>query len=301
MIISKCPLRVSLVGGSTDLQGFIDEYGYGSVISFPIDLYTYITLTPNIYSNKYRIDYSTPEEVEDPNQIKNDIAREVIKYFNLPPLIMSFNSDIPSSGSGLASSSSYLLACILAACKFKDIEISQSNICKLAVELERKFNPLTGYQDAYGCGVGSLKQYIFYKDKIITEFLSSDVIKNHKLYLVPTNLKPRLSTDILKTIDYSKSFKLLDLVKQLKNNLNNPVEFFNIFNEGWENKKLSSSHIMTEELIIQEKYLLNTYKIKGIKLLGAGGGGYFLIITNDNVKEGKQIKIDNLGVQVWKI
>lgn len=301
MIISKCPLRVSLVGGSTDLQEFIDVYGKGSVISFPINLYTYITINPNISSNKYKINYSSTEEVTVPKNIKNDIAREVILHFDLPPIIMSFNSDIPSSGSGLASSSSYLLACIAAACKFKGIEMSQGDICKLALKLERKFNPLTGYQDAYGCGIGSLKQYHFYPDKIQIEYLTSSILDNYFLYLIPANISSRSSTDILKTIDVTKSVELLELVTQLKENLNTSEKFFKIFNEGWEKKKLTSSHIMTEELVTQEKFLKSTYDIKGMKLCGAGGGGYFLLITHDKIKEGKQIKIDNLGVQAWEI
>lgn len=301
MIISKCPLRVSLVGGSTDLQEFIDKYDWGSVISFPINLYTYITINPNIRSKKYRIDYSSPEEVEDPKDIKNDVAREVIKHFDLPPLIMSFNSDIPSSGSGLASSSSYLLACIAAACKFKGKEMSQGEICRLAIKLERKFNPLVGYQDAYGCGIGGLKQYNFFSKKIETEYLSSSVLDNYSLYLVSANASTRSSTNILKTVDIKKSFRLLALVRELKSNLNNEDKFFKIFNQGWEKKKMTSSYIMTPELLGQEKYLLKNYDIKGIKLCGAGGGGYFLLITKDKIKEGKQIKINNLGVQVWEI
>ena len=153
MIISKCPLRISLVGGSTDLQGFIDKFGMGSAISFPPNLYTYININNNISTEKWIINYSKSERVNNPNKIKNDIAREVIKYFNLPPISMTFNSDIPSSGSGLASSSSYLIACIAAACKFKGIDYSQTEIAKLAIKLERSFNPLTGYQDPYGCAL----------------------------------------------------------------------------------------------------------------------------------------------------
>ena len=151
MIVSKCPLRISLVGGSTDLQGFIDKFGIGSAISFPPNLYTYITINENISTDTWKINYSKSEEVYHPIDIKNDIAREVIKHFDLPPIIMSFNCDIPTSGSGLASSSSYLIACIAAACKFKGIDYSQTEIAKLAIKLERNFNPLTGYQDPYGC------------------------------------------------------------------------------------------------------------------------------------------------------
>jgi len=301
MIISKCPFRVSLVGGSTDLQSFIDKYEKGSVISFSPDLYTYITLNANFNSNSYKINYSSSEEVLNPATIKNDIAREVISFFDLPPVTMSFNSDIPSTGSGLASSSSYLVACIAAACKFTNTNLSQNEICKLAVILERKFNPLTGYQDAYGCGIGGLKQFSFYSDKVEVEFLSSPVISEYNMYLVPANKGPRLSTDILHTVDIDKAFDLLKLVNDLKDNLNNTDQFFSIFNQGWVRKKLTSSRIMTSELKEQEEYLLGTYDVKGIKLCGAGGGGYFLLISKDKVKEGKQIQIDNKGVEVWRI
>ena len=300
MIISKCPLRVSLIGGSTDLQEFIDKFGKGTVISFPINLYTYITLNKNIHSDSYRINYSLTEETLNPNDIKNDIAREVINYFNLPPVIMSFNSDIPSSGSGLASSSSYLIACISAACKFVNKNMSQSDICKLALKLERNFNPLTGYQDPYGCGIGGLKKYNFYKDQITQELLSSSVIDDYNLYLIPTKIK-RSSTKILSTLDLNKSHALLDLVVKLKTHINNEEEFFKIFNKGWENKKLSSPHVTTPELLKVESDIKNKYDIKGIKLCGAGGGGYFLIFTKDNIKEEKQINIDNLGVHSWEI
>lgn len=300
MIISKCPLRVSLIGGSTDLQEFIDKFGKGSVISFPINLYTYITLNRNIYSNNYKINYSLNEETTNPNKIKNDIAREVIKYFNLPPVIMSFNSDIPSSGSGLASSSSYLIACISAACKFIGKNLSQSEICKLALKLERNFNPLTGYQDPYGCGIGGLKKYNFYKDQITQELVSSLVIDDYNLYLIPTKIK-RSSTKILSTLDLNKSHALLDLVVKLKSYMNNEGEFFKIFNKGWENKKLSSPYIATPELLEVESNIIQKYNIKGIKLCGAGGGGYFLVFTKDIIGEGNLIEIDNKGVTAWKI
>ena len=300
MIVSKCPLRVSLVGGSTDLQGFIDQYGIGSVISFPPNLYTYITINENISTETWKINYSKSEEVYHPIDIKNDIAREVIKHFDLPPVIMSFNCDIPTSGSGLASSSSYLTACIAAAYKFKGINYSQTEIAKLAIELERRFNPLTGYQDTYGCALGGLKQLIFYPDYVLQESLTSKVLSKYKTYLVPTGLT-RSSTSILETIDHTKSFPLLDLVDKFHDNINHEKSFFNLLNHGWETKKSASDFIVDDELIKQELFLKNKYDIKGFKLCGAGGGGYFLIITKDRVKEGTLIDIDNKGVQTWNL
>lgn len=300
MIVSKCPLRVSLVGGSTDLQEFIDKHGIGSVISFPTNLYTYITINNNISSKKWIINYSKNERVNNPNKIKNDIAREVINYFDLPPISMTFNSDIPSSGSGLASSSSYLISAIASACKYKNLNYSQSEIAKLAIKLERKFNPLTGYQDTYGCALGGLKQLIFYPECVLQENISSEVLNNYNIYLVPTGIS-RSSTKILSSLDTSKSFTLLQLVDKFHDNINNEKVFFEVFNEAWQNKKSSSSLIADENILKLENKLLSTYNIKGIKLCGAGGGGYFLVFSKDKIKEGKLIDIDNKGVQTWKI
>ena len=50
-----------------------------------------------------------------------------------------------------------------------------------------------------------------------------------------------------------------------------------------------------------EHYYEKKYDIKGIKLCGAGGGGYFLILTKDTVEEGTLINIDNKGVQAWEL
>ena len=79
----------------------------------------------------------------------------------------------------------------------------------------------------------------------------------------------------------------------MHDNLDNEEIFFDIFNKGWETKKSINSHIMNQDLLVQEKKLKKEYDIKGIKLCGAGGGGYFLIITKDIVEEGTLINIDN--------
>ena len=87
----------------------------------------------------------------------------------------------------------------------------------------------------------------------------------------------------------------------MHDNLDNEEIFFDIFNKGWETKKSINSHIMNQDLLVQEKKLKKEYDIKGIKLCGAGGGGYFLIITKDTVEEGTLINIDNKGVQAWEL
>mgnify|MGYP001190720538 FL=1 len=298
MIISKCPLRVSLVGGSTDLQSFIDKYGYGKVISFPISLYTYISLSKR-YDNNYVINYTKRENVKSPNKIKNDIARELIKYFNLPPLTIAFNADIPTTGSGLAASSSYMVAAVAAACKFRELEWSQAKICKIAHEIELKFNPLTGYQDTYGCGLPSSKLMTFNGD-IDVKFIN---LPKYKMFLYDTKVK-RSSTNILKTINIEKSYPLLKLVDETYKSLNNPSKFFKLLKNAWDTKKKTSSNVLNDIYLIDlDNQFSEDSNVKFHKLCGAGGGGYFLMITNKLTSGGEmiEINIDNKGVTVWEI
>jgi len=161
--VTKQPLRISLAGGSTDLQEYLNKYDEGAVISFTPNLYTYIIMKKSS-DEYYKIVYSNVEKVLKSQDIKNDIAREVLSYFNMPPVEVIFTADIPSSGSGLASSSSYMVNMIKACLQFMEKPMSILQVGKLAIELERKFNPLTGYQDAWGCLLSGFKIMIFNKN-----------------------------------------------------------------------------------------------------------------------------------------
>ena len=105
---------------------------------------------------KFIINYSKREEVSSIDQIVNDPVRVVCKHFKLQPLTISLNSDSYSQGSGLASSSSYIISLIKAISLFKNQELTSMEICKLAYKLELKINPFCGFQDPYGCGIGGI-------------------------------------------------------------------------------------------------------------------------------------------------
>ena len=300
MITAKCPLRISLVGGSTDLESFISKFGRGAVISFPAKLYTYITINAN-RSSKYRINYTKTETVKNPSDIKNDVAREVIQYFNLPPMTMIFNSDIDSTGTGLASSSSYMIAAIKASLEFLNKNWSQFEICTLALELERKFNPLTGYQDTYGCGIGGLKRLDFFGgQKVMVQYINSNLFEGLNVSLIPTNTR-RNSTDILSSIEPDKCLGALEDVDILDMN-RNPSALCDVLNTAWEKKKTFSDLVMNKKVLEVGNKLDKDENVLAKKLLGAGGGGYFLVISKEPYKNGVEcipIEIDNVGVKSY--
>ena len=299
MIITKCPLRISLAGGSTDLQDFIDYCGEGSVVSFPVNLYTYITVSsdvcgPNKVHGKYIINYTKREEETKVENIKNDVAREVLKYFNCKQIICTFCSDISSSGSGLASSSSYTLALVKAISKFKKVSLSDAEVCKISLEIEKKFNKYTGYQDIYGCGIGSLKRIDFRKGKDPKfTYLSQKIFNEMNMYLVFTHIT-RSSTKLLSNLDLEKRKKLLPLVDQLEKSIkeNNKSDFFDIVSAGWRKKKETSPLIMNNPRVVEiDDYLSKNKNILSHKLCGAGDGGFFLTFAKEKILDNKFIPI----------
>lgn len=317
MILSKCPLRISLVGGSSDLEEFIQNQGFGSVISFPCNLYTYNTVFVdkngyNRNSREYIVDYTKVEKTDSIEKIKNNVARYSLDYFKSKPLKVSFYSDIFSHGSGLACSSAYVISLVKALSVLESKRLSQFNICKTALEIERNFNPLTGRQDTFGCGIGGLKRLEFFPKQNVSIPLDDTLLNNFDMYLIYTGIK-RKSTDLLKTLNFEKVKNGLQLVPELEKSIlkKDDKTFFKIIKEGWKAKLKTSKQIQSNIKLIQMDTLLSkSSAVKAHKLCGAGGGGYFLVFTEKDVDLEKslspkirdfnkisfKINIDNKGV-----
>jgi len=316
IITATCPLRISLVGGSTDHPQFLQKYKSGMVISFPCDLKTYITLHKDVFGinsigKKYILNYSKREEVNFVSDIKNELIRNCFEYLDVSQINLFLTSDVPSIGSGLASSSSYLMALISAIYALRETNITESGICKLAMNIEKKFNPLVGQQDFYG-SMGGLKKIKFYdSDEPEIKYLDTQIFNYMDMYLIHTGIS-RNSTDVLKTINIDNSLPLIDDVINLEKSIKNlDLELFNnTIRNTWINKKNTSSMICSNTDLMSLDDCINRDKnILSHKLLGAGNGGYFLIFTDKNKEEKiintyknvKKINISEVGIQFNKI
>ena len=286
MIIASCPLRISLFGGSTDNPYFVEKYGYGSVISFTSNLKTYVTISQDKFGfnkeqHKYIINYSKREEVSKVEDIQNEVVREVLKYFNMPPVQVTLTSDAYSQGSGLASSSSYTISLIKACSIFLNQKYSDFQICKLAHQLELKYNPYCGYQDPYGCGIGGFKKMEFYKDsRIKYEFLPNDLFDRYDMFLIYTGVtrnSKKVLADVTQNLDKVKPLR--DIVEEAYSDVytKDPVNLLYHLKNAWDAKKNVSS-IISENLEIKklDDELSQNQQVLAHKLCGAGNGGFFL-------------------------
>ena len=82
--IGKCPYRVSLLGGSSDLDWFVKENGFGVCLGFSLDQYSYsvVNILPS-NAKKGILEYSTRETYSSINDIVHPIVREVLIDLNI--------------------------------------------------------------------------------------------------------------------------------------------------------------------------------------------------------------------------
>src|SRR5688572_27336124 len=135
MIVSKTPMRMSFVGGGSDLPAFYREE-MGAVLSTTIDKYMYIAVNRK-FDQKIRISYSRTEEVETPQQVEHPLVRHALAVAGIDGGIeIASMADIPSRGTGLGSSSAYTVGLLNALFAYRNEYASKERLARLACEIE---------------------------------------------------------------------------------------------------------------------------------------------------------------------
>lgn len=302
MIISRTPLRISFVGGGSDLPSYY-KHRAGAVVSTAIDKYIYITVNKK-FDNKIRASYSKTEMVDRVDQIEHNLIRECIKKVGIDGGIeVTSMADIPSEGTGLGSSSSYTVGLLNALYAYQGKHASSEQLAQEACEIEINVlrNPI-GKQDHYIAAYGGLQYIQFnpdetvYVDPIIC--LSETKREFEKRLLLLYTGLTRSANSILSVQSknmQSKDDKRKTMAKMVtltgemqadlrKNKLNSIGK---LLHKNWILKKTMAEGV-------SNKTIDNWYKkarkhgALGGKILGAGGGG-FLLFYADPKKHAKII------------
>ncbi|MDC0044678.1 hypothetical protein OAI96_02010 [Pelagibacteraceae bacterium] len=191
MIITKTPLRISFVGGGTDLPSYYNNNKFGSVVSSSIDKYLYVIVKKQneLFDERYRLNYSITENIKNVNHIKNPIIKACINYLKIKdPLFIGTISDIPAS-SGMGSSSTFCVGLLNALHKLKKIPLNKKKIAELAAHIEMNIlKRNNGKQDHYAASYGGFNKFIFYKHKTVVKKINLSAnnikkIENNSLLL----------------------------------------------------------------------------------------------------------------------
>jgi D-glycero-alpha-D-manno-heptose-7-phosphate kinase len=281
-------MRVSYFGGGSDIPEFYNSTPLGgATVSMAIDKYVYVAVSKTQHKH-IKLSYMKQELVTHVNDLEHDIVRETLKYFGISYGIeINTWADVPTVGSGLGGSSAFTCALITAIYKMLDLKPTPIEIAELACYIEIdmcKYH--IGKQDQYASALGGFNYLKYRKNETWHKAISlpfSDSIASTCL-LIPTNLT-RSASDILKTVDIKNKKKYLLMLADLAHDVPyaNDItskSFGEKLNHAWNIKKETSVSISNLELDNLHEKLISLDYVIGAKLLGAGGGGYFLAMVN---------------------
>lgn len=297
MIITKTPLRISFVGGGSDLPAFCDN-NVGAVVSLAINKYVYVVLNPR-FEDDIRVSYSRTEIVSRPEDLKHELIKAILvrSRFRRGVEIVTV-ADIPGRGSGLGSSSALTVGAILALnpALERDKELLAKAAC--LVEISDCGKPI-GRQDQYASAFGGLNKFTFNKEYVdvypipasryFLEYLCAHLLLVHLGDSPPSaNILTSQSDNLLSTKgDFFKTTEaMVALAHNLRINLRDEKidEFGEILHEGWMLKKKMASSISNSKIDSYYEKAMNA-GAEGGKVLGAGGGGFMLFFVRPELRE----------------
>ncbi len=300
MIIVRAPMRISFVGGGTDLPAFYSQYP-GRVISTAINKYAYVSVHQQPLAKQVSVRYSENEKVDHPNELKNDRIREALLHLGIMSHIdVATFSDLPVK-TGMGSSSSFSVALMKALLLFQGKEADRGEVAELASHLEINLvgEPI-GKQDQYAAAFGGINAFQFNADHsvdvapLLLPYEKRAAFENH-LQLFFTGVSRNASSVLAEQASNVKSNangrtdtmrKMSDSVFEFRERLlaGDFARLGAMLHEGWLMKKTLASNISSSP--VDDIYNAGIGAgAWGGKVLGAGGGGCILFMTPPERKE----------------
>lgn len=288
---------MSFFGGGTDYEPFFREHG-GSVISTTFDKYCYVSVRhlPRFFDHHNQLTYSRIERTETVDELEHPMVRNAMFYQNMHELSITYDADLPAR-SGLGSSSSFAVGLLNAFHALKGQYVDKHALAAEAIYLERDLCAESGgWQDQIAAAYGGLNRINFNANGFeVTPVIICRERKaqlNRNLLLFFTGFS-RLSSEIAREqvrATGSKTAELLEILslvdegeRILTDRHGNLDEFGRLLDISWRLKRGLTGKVSTD--ILDEIYqkAMDAGALGG-KLLGAGGGGFFLFY----VPEGRQ-------------
>ncbi len=299
MIVSRTPLRMSFVGGGSDMPEFYRIHD-GAVLSTAIEKYVYVNVNRK-FDDGIRVAYSRTEEVEHADAVEHPIVRHALKRMGIAGGIeITTIADIPSRGTGLGSSSSFAVGLLNALAAFKGSHLSREDLGRESchIEIDLCGEPI-GKQDQYAAAFGGLNLIEFKQDdRVVVSpiILRPDVreMLTRRLLVFYTGITrsasailERQSAGIVSSETKRETLKkMAGLAYHMAYELRagNLDGFGEILHENWQLKKGLADAISTNQ--IDDWYeTARRCGAEGGKIMGAGSGGFLLFYAPEEKHE----------------
>jgi len=290
VIITQTPYRVSFAGGGTDLPSFYEREA-GAVLSVGLNHHMYVTVSPR-FERTTRVAYTRVEISETIDEIEHTLAREALRMTGLGPHTeITTVGDVPA-GTGLGSSSSLTVGLLNALYAYKGQVTSARKLaeesCRIEIDVLKK--PI-GRQDQYAAAFGGVNYIRFNSDHTVDVEpvpCRPGILRTLEKSIILLYTGKRRDADaILKAQSegtqsrFSTLCEMRDLAEAMRQTLSatgDLDEFARLLHEGWELKRSLGFGISMKE--VDEWYqAARRAGAQAGKLLGAGGGGFLLVMA----------------------
>lgn len=284
LILSRVPFRIPLGGGSTDMPSYYQQYG-GFVFGLAINMYMDVLIKKPRSDDGIHVHYKTFESVSTVDEVRHEICREALRMTGIAErAAISFKADTPA-GTGLGSSGACAVALLNGLSLYAGNEMSNEDAAKRASELTCRLGLPDGKQDPYLCSLGGV---------IVLEIDTDGNVKWFRPVLEEKTLSKfftqtlffytgveRDSKPILLSQGAEKTLLLKHKIKKIggaifasfvKGDLD---RFGQLLHEHWKVKNSMGGGISAPWIEESYEEARNAGALGG-KILGAGGGGYFM-------------------------
>ena len=298
MIVTRTPTRISLGGGGTDIRSYASRFG-GLLISAAIDKYVYITINKR-FEDGIRISYSDTEIVDGVDDVRHPIVRETLRFLEMGPgLEIVSIADVPAN-TGLGTSGSFTVGLLNALHTFRRDSVPPSVLAEEAstILMDILDEPI-GKHDQYLAAFGGVTCLEIDKNGVVKVSpgpLCEETMEELQncVLLFYTGIKRRAS-DVL--ADESKAVSsgngdvagALHKVKEIGWKIRGALangdlhSFGELLDVHWQLKKQLSRKVSSGQ--IDRWYeLARKNGALGGKLIGAGGGGFFMFCCDNGSK-----------------
>jgi D-glycero-alpha-D-manno-heptose-7-phosphate kinase len=319
MIITQTPLRIGLLGGGTDLPDYYREHG-GRVLNCAIDKYIYVIVKQRFDDDIY-VNYSKKEIVSAIDDLEHELVREAMRMTGVVKGVeITTLADIPSSGSGLGSSSAVTVGLLNALFSYQGHQVSAEELAQRActIEIERCGKPI-GKQDQYIVALGGIREIRFGPgEEVVAEELGLSAVERralqHQIMLFYTGVT-RSANSILaeQNANIAATQPQLHLLRDLAGFAADRLRSGDVdaigpaLRESWEAKRKLASGVSNGQIDDAVSRALDA-GATGVKLTGAGGGGFLLVICPMEQQRAVRrsladmrelpVKLDRLGSRV---